>query len=926
MMISPKTNIPPRSEHAINAPSATPRTRHIARDDALGETSHSSAKDAAPSSTAKPLTIFKLDTIKKIQEISSRVNQNFPDLQKTARDTASKIILKLTGKHADPDKLYLHGFSSASTSHTSFTGWEHHDAPTFSATLTEMVLRNFDSHSQDLQSIDLDVNMGVYTDGPGGDFYGAGNDFPLPVSAFRDAIWAEDIQTSFSGKLEQFWSAHQDDARILSKVQFLIEVEAARNTSRISEDAHRAILSSTAPELLDGEQLGLAELEARHEPSRDALALRFDINGYASSDMVRFKTPEGGIVLYSPGEEPSLRQFDTEARERAWVLAQARSKSGLLALERHFSFYNRQDGITYTGTDNGLKKLAAGTWTSGINIKNEHIQQDIFADMAQQMRNRSLSDADTLIKSDSEVTRDTWLDDVKAFNSVFWPILMVVPGGSAILTTSMTGELGLETDKAINGDTYNERSAGAKQAMSTAGTMLVGTALGKFQKSLAIDEAGFSARPSEPTSDTPGIAKATSSPPVADMAAYAVPDATVADGKMSAAGIYQVGDRFFIRTSDAGSPSQTFEVRSDFRFRDHYVNVIDPQSRRAVAILHSDGKGGWLRVPGDGGGIDRPPYQAVDREEIKLALNAQGYLIETESSWRKATFDTIEQMKERVDRVRLKFEDLGREAAQGGRIGDYHLVYRVDNVTPEQILADGRFRPSRRFFAQPNMLNTPATIGSASLNGNNNVFNWWSGSNWYEGESYQYAIVTEGERVASVLDGGESEEDDFDEVHFPPPRAQNVYLLDSSDEEARRIISVLATSKSVNTSYGVPLETYVGYKAGTLELDDVVASPPSTTLSGTDPIEHTSEAVGSRPPSQQRVQDWVNTSPFEKAPDDPDLAPSEHDIPSPDSSSSRAHTGEIEEAVPAWEYFNPPGEQAGDDTIQPGPSSPDRVP
>lgn len=908
------------SEPSINKPSTALQTGPISGGDTLRETSLSSAEDTTRSPAPRPVTIFKPEAARKIGEISSRVHQSFPDLQKTARETASEIVLELTGKHADPDKLYLHGFSSASTSHTSFTGWEHHDAPTFSATLTEMVLRNFDSRRQELQSIDFNVNMGVYTDGRDGDFYGAGNDFPLPVSAFRDAVWAKDMQAVFSRKLEQFWSSHEDDVRLLSKAQFLIEIDAAKNAGRISDGAYRAILSSTAPEVLDGEELSSAELAATHRPSPEAPALRFDVNGYTSSDMVRFKTPEGGIVLYSPGEHPALQQFETEAKERDWVLAQARSESGLPALERHFSLYNRQDGITYTGANNGLKKLAAGTWTSGINIKNEHIQQDIFADMVQQMRDRSLSDANTLIKSDSEVTRDMWLDDVKAFNSVFWPILMVVPGGPVTLTTSMVGELGLEADKATNGDTYDERSAGAKQAMSTAGTIFLGAALGKFQKSLAIDEAGFSARPSEPTSDTPGIAKVTSSPPIADMAAYAVPDATVANGKMSAAGIYQVGDRFFIRASDSGNTPQTYEVRSDFRFRDHYVNVIDPQSRRAVAIMHSDGKGGWLRVPGDGGGVDRPPYRAVNAEDIKLALNAQGYLVETESSWRKASFNTIEQMKERVDRVRLKFEDLGREAEQGGRIGDYHLVYRVDNVSPERILADGYFRPSRRFFAQPNMLRAPATIGSASLNGNNNVLRWWSAGDWYEGESYQYAIVTEGERVASVLDGGESEEDDFDEVHFPPPRAQNVYLLDSSDEEIRRIISTLAASRSVNTSYGVPLQTYVDYKAGTLELDDVVASPPSTTLSGTAPTEHASETVDSLSISRPRVQNWVDSSPFEKAPDDPDLVPPEHDAPSPDSASSHPHIAEIEQAVPAWEYFNPPEKKNGGDNVQPGPS------
>jgi len=91
------------SEPSINKPSTALQTGPISGRDTLRETSLSSAEDTTRSPAPRPVTIFKPEAARKIGEISSRVHQSFPDLQKTARETASEIVLELTGKHADPD-------------------------------------------------------------------------------------------------------------------------------------------------------------------------------------------------------------------------------------------------------------------------------------------------------------------------------------------------------------------------------------------------------------------------------------------------------------------------------------------------------------------------------------------------------------------------------------------------------------------------------------------------------------------------------------------------------------------------------------------------------------------------------------------------------------------------------------------------------
>ncbi|WP_404935261.1 dermonecrotic toxin domain-containing protein [Nitratireductor sp. L15S-10] len=814
------------------------------------------------------------DQLSEIARVARVVHQELPNIRSMARARMSAIIKELTGQDANPDALYLNAFSSAVSSQTSFTGVIHTGEPNSSTSLTDLLLANFSADRQTLQSAALDSYEGVYTDGPGAGFYGTPNEFRILASSLRDAIWKADFQSEVLSSLNDFWADHQDHIALLAKVQFAVSAMRAIHASDLSLSGATMVMQgagANSDQLLAAISNGIG---AEAENVDDIKVTAFDINGYPSSDIVRFTRSNRHTVLYIPGETPSFHEFGSETALDRWVKEMAASREERARLTRHFSLYNLQDGFWYTGVANGLEKLGSGVWNTGINSGSRLYSKNLFFELAESMRQRSFSDADTLITSDSEITRDLWIDNFRTLNAIFWPIMMLAPELEfGALAITMGSELALEADQAIMGDTYDERKAGALGAITTGSTMLAGAALGAVARNLSEAEQ-ISAGGSD-TVSVSAVRPVLNEQPlrIGDISGFEVDPSLIEGRAPNRAGIYQSGEHYFIRISDETGVTRVYEIRSDFKLRDGYVNVVDPKGRKSVAILHNDGAGGWKRISADGGVQDRPPYEGQRASEIRAALNRRGYYVIADPD-ESAAFDEIEAMKERVDALRFKLEDLGREAERKGRIGDYHLVYRVDDLRPEELLAAGRYRPSQQFEAVVNLIERPATIGSASLAASNNVLDIWQ----YGSEGrimYQYAIVTEGDRVGSFVDGGGYDYEFLDEVHFPPPPAENVYLLDSSDEDIRRIIAEIAASRSVNTTHGIPLQVYEDYRMGRMVLD---SSPPPDLPRGSSASSeagHSLKSLDTSRHGQRRTQDWVEAIPsVDRAAEEPLPGPS----------------------------------------------------
>ncbi|MGX9758986.1 dermonecrotic toxin domain-containing protein [Pseudomonas sp. FP2294] len=69
----------------------------------------------------------------------------FPFPRDTIKGWIQEKVWNLTHQWIDPDKVYLHKFSSANSTHSSgaVTGWAHSGTPESSMTLTEAVASDF---------------------------------------------------------------------------------------------------------------------------------------------------------------------------------------------------------------------------------------------------------------------------------------------------------------------------------------------------------------------------------------------------------------------------------------------------------------------------------------------------------------------------------------------------------------------------------------------------------------------------------------------------------------------------------------------------------------------------------------------------------------------------------------------------------------
>ncbi|WP_433885530.1 dermonecrotic toxin domain-containing protein [Pseudomonas vranovensis] len=388
-----------------------------------------------------------------------------PDIYASGREYMKAQVKSLTGQEINPDHVYLHYFYGAVGSGTTYSGWEHPGQPTRSLTLTQLALANFTTNDEKSWPGDLDMNAGIYTEGPGSSKgYGVHNEFRLMPSTLMALDWEKDFYTQYIAKLDQFWRGHGSNYRALLKGRFVATCRAQWRQGKLAEVDYLALMSFALPKGSFMSTITLEQLREAPQRSGAASVRRFDLYGYASTDILHFVFGTKRQFLYlSDLDSARLISFDSTESIQAWVLEQARDNQKRRELAAHFSLYLRQDGITYSGVDTVLSALAAGRWKPGSTVdrNDSPITGDVFEHLLAQIQQRQRSDADTLISSNGELNEALWIGNISAFVQVVlpmvpacWPLGLVAGAASAAL-------LGLGIDQTINGDTLAVRKQGA---------------------------------------------------------------------------------------------------------------------------------------------------------------------------------------------------------------------------------------------------------------------------------------------------------------------------------------------------------------------------------------------------------------------------------------------------------------------------------
>lgn len=582
--------------------------------------------------------------------LASAVANAYPNVREQAKQWAGDLIKQLTGKEVDPDTLYLNRFHSGQSGPdvNTVTGYEHmKEEPLSSQRLPEALLSNFSEHDQDPGT--LDSISGIYTVGAGQKDkggYGAHNEFKLAPSALMHASWKTDFQAEMTQKIDKFWSTRGDDYRTTLKGEFAhqarqqlkvfdaktpLEQRLVPAEQQFSRADYELVMKAASNLPVDeNTPVTVAQLQAEAPAKDQVRAYPLDINGWNSSDIIRFSAlddhqynyennrRDGTQILYIPGAKPAFVRFDSLDKMDEWILDQTKDPKKREALASHFSLYNRQDGGIFgkSGVDSSLAHLADGTWKEfeGHTIDRNYvrIKGDVFSHMKDQAKERMTSDADSAIKSDSEVTRDTWLNDITVAAGIFGKLAPLAwPVGIAAAGTGVT-ELALGAEKSVSGDTQAERSDGAWKAFDgTLNTLFSANASGKVEDPFAAPRENLTTLPTQLSTDSrAGRAAPNRLQPsqASNISNYAVPDGEqlIENRTPNAKGIYQVKDangqdQWLIRHTDSTGVGKVYEIRSDFKLSDNYVQIIDRETRAPVLTVQQNGNGEWARASVQGG-------------------------------------------------------------------------------------------------------------------------------------------------------------------------------------------------------------------------------------------------------------------------------------------------------------------------------------
>ena len=147
----------------------------------------------------------------------------------------------------------------------------------------------------------------------------------------------------------------------------------------------------------------------------------------------------------------------------------------------------------------------------------------------------------------------------------------------------------------------------------------------------------------------------------------------------NARGIYQVvgsngESRWFIRLADEQGAGKVHEIDDRFKLRDSYVQIIDPSTKKPVMTVHSDGKGGWEPIKGDGG--IKWPWQSDASANRPFDASAYDYPAEGEPSTSK--------IKDKIDKkLKADADDYHKSAKTKPRPAHAELP---KNASPAEVI------------------------------------------------------------------------------------------------------------------------------------------------------------------------------------------------------------------------------------------------
>ncbi|TDF77475.1 dermonecrotic toxin domain-containing protein [Pseudomonas sp. H9] len=303
--------------------------------------------------------------------------------------------------------------------------------------------------------------------------YSDKNHVDLPISAFEDFVWNLDFHTVFKAELKDYWSSHLETYATSAKLNFLAACNRQASEGKLSRAGVQLAWRAIGI-LADGIQTQVRPL---------------NVYGYAATDLLCFKSKDNPLMLlYIPGNASPLHEFTSQGQLQDWFAEQCKDPEKRQALMDHFPRKDDPDGLSFSGLATALEGLAVypqrlhldsnrpgftteGIWTprTYVNYKmgtySPPLRGDVFRALAERQRRRSDSDADSVITSDSDVSKAKWRGYISSAINYLSPLALVLPELAPLFALGGIAQFGLGLDQAINGKSQEQQAAGVSDAI-----------------------------------------------------------------------------------------------------------------------------------------------------------------------------------------------------------------------------------------------------------------------------------------------------------------------------------------------------------------------------------------------------------------------------------------------------------------------------
>lgn len=341
---------------------------------------------------------------------------------------------------ADPDRLYFIRFSQNRSNNKSYTGWDHLGKyKTESLTLTQAAIVNIGSHFEDFD--EANAIAGIYKIN-NAYIFDETNEAKMLPSEYLYFLSDCDFFGLYNKALSDYWAKNYTKFSLLLKNYYISSALHLFKKKIITEGDYNFAIDVLTR-------------------SNNISLFYFDIYRYYSSDMFIAENDKR-IMLFSPGSSLPLLFADniTDLREKIRNLIITKENRNTLL--QHFSLYDRQDGTTFYGVDSVLEHITRGDFadTYFMYSRKPLDDIDIFESITFSIQERSFSDGDSIIKSNSEAQRDYALSVIQTIVSLMPLFDIFIPELSVPLGLGLVASgTGISFDQLINGDTYEERRA-----------------------------------------------------------------------------------------------------------------------------------------------------------------------------------------------------------------------------------------------------------------------------------------------------------------------------------------------------------------------------------------------------------------------------------------------------------------------------------